>query len=213
MAKNRTIVYIDGENFLHRVEESLKESKLISKKEQILHFALRDLINTSLSDLIIDEIRYYGTKIRTYDIKDVKILEHAQTLVESQRRFKRDLSNQQIGFITAGSLRVREATCFKCKKTSLVFKEKGVDVRMAVDLVTEASKNITQVVVSSDSDLLPAIKQARVQGSIIIYAHHAEKPNYAMIKSSQETRVFTKQQIMRSYLSANKKFRKRATNE
>lgn len=207
MTKKRTIVYIDGENFLHRVEESLKSSKLIVKKEQILHFAMRDLLKASLYDLEPDEIRYYGTKIRTYDIKDGNILEHAQTMVESQRRLKRDLLNQGIEFIVAGSLRVREATCFKCKKTSLVFKEKGVDVRLAVDLITESSKATTQVIVSSDSDLLPAVRQARLHGSTIVYAHHAEKPNYALIKSSQETRVFTKNQIKQAYLTANRKTR------
>lgn len=210
--KKRTIVYIDGENFLHRIEETLKAAKVIAKKEQILHLAVRELLITSLSDLNPDEIRYYGTKIRTYDIKDIKVLERSQKMVESQRRFKRDLLNQDIEFIVAGSLRVREINCFQCKKTSLVFKEKGVDVRLAVDLITEASKNIIQVVVSSDSDLLPAIRQARAQGSVIIYAHHAEKPNYAMIKSSQETRVFTKNQIMRAYSTANNKPKKRDIN-
>jgi uncharacterized LabA/DUF88 family protein len=208
MVKNRTIVYIDGENLLHRVEESLKEYKLISKKEQILHFALRDLLKACLSDLEPDEIRYYSTKIRTSDIKDKNILEYAQIIVDSQRRFKRDLLNQDITFVVAGSLRVREAKCFQCKKTSLVFKEKGVDVRLAVDLITESAKGVTQVLVSSDSDLLPAVRQARLRGSTIIYAHHAEKPNYALIKSSQETRVFTKNQIKQAYEASNKKTRK-----
>lgn len=204
MAKRQAIVYIDGENFLHRVEDSLKEAKIIKRKEQIVAFALRDFLELILSEFKIREIRYYGTKIRTYDISDKYILEHAQAMVESQRRLKRNLINQNVQFIVSGSLRVREVKCYECKKRSLVFREKGVDVRLAIDLAAEASKTITQVVVSSDSDLLPALQQVKKCDGNLVYMHHAEKPNYAMIKSSHETRVFTKQQIIKAFKEANK---------
>lgn len=204
MSKKQAIVYIDGENFLHRVEDSLKEEKVIRKKEQIISFKLRSLLEPILSDFAIKEIRYYGTKIRTYDISNKHILEHAQIMVESQRRLKRNLTNQNIQFITSGSLRVRETNCSICKKKSLVFREKGVDVRLAVDLVAEAAKDITQIVISSDSDLLPALRHVKNRGGQLVYVHHSEKPNYAMIKSSHETRVFTKQQIVKAFKEANK---------
>ena len=116
MVKNRTIVYIDGENLLHRVEESLKEYKLISKKEQILHFALRDLLKACLSDLERDEIRYYSTKIRTSDIKDKNILEYAQIIVDSQRRFKRDLLNQDFVSVKLNVSSVKKLVLFLKKK-------------------------------------------------------------------------------------------------
>lgn len=204
MSKSKAIIYIDGENFLHRVEDSLKVEGIISKKEQITAFALKDFFKAALPDFKSVEIRYYGTKIRTYDITDKNILKHAQTMVESQRRLKRNFMNQGIDFIISGSLRLRETTCYKCKQRSFVFKEKGVDVRLAVDLVTESSPKLTQIVVSSDSDLLPAIKHIKDISENVVYVHHAEKPNYAMIKASKETRVFTKQQIIKAYKEANK---------
>ncbi len=209
MAGNRAIVYIDGENFIHRIEDALKAKKFIKKKEEITHFAVRELLKPILSEYKKLEIRYYGTKIRLHDISDPKVLEHAKVMVESQRRFKRNLLNQNIEFIVAGSLRVREVLCYKCKKMNLVFKEKGVDVRLAVDLVGEAKPKVTQVVVSSDSDLLPAIIVAKQQKSRIIYLHHAEQPNYAMIKASDEERVFTTRQIYDSYIAANRMKRKK----
>lgn len=198
----KVIVYIDGENFLHRIEDSLKAARIIKKKEEILHFQVRKLLEKSLSDFKIDEIRYYGTKIRTYDIKNKEFLAHAKNMVESQRRFKRDLINQDITFIVAGSLRARETNCFNCKKSSLVFKEKGVDVRLAVDLISESASDLVQVLVSSDSDLLPALKKSKSK-SRIIYLHHAEQPNYAMIKISHESRVFTRNQIVKAYTEVN----------
>ena len=203
MAKRSAIIYIDGENFLHRIEDTLKRRKLINKKEQILHFAVRELFSQIIEEFNVVEIRYYGTKIRTHGINDSSILAKAQGMIESQRRFKRDLLNQNIEFIVAGALRVREVSCHQCKKTSLVFKEKGVDVRMAVDIAIESSSSTDQIVVSSDSDLLPALKRAKQNKSRLVYVHHAEQPNYAMIKASDETRVFTANQIVNSYKLAN----------
>ncbi|MCR4335376.1 MAG: NYN domain-containing protein [archaeon] len=48
--------------------------------------------------------------------------------------------------------------------------EKGVDVRMAVDIVTHAYSNIydTAIIVSGDSDFVPAIKAAQDFGKKII---------------------------------------------
>lgn len=208
MARRQAIVYIDGENFLHRIEDSLKAQKVIQKKEQILHFAVQELLSPLTAEFNIAEVRYYGTKIRVANITDPQMRAHAQAMVESQRRFKRDLLNQKINFIVAGALRVRDTTCYKCKKTSPVFKEKGVDVRMAVDIVTEANEHTDQIIISSDSDLLPALKRATQQKSRIIYVHHAQLPNYAMIKASDESRVFTTRQIQAAYASANKAERK-----
>ena len=199
----KVIIYIDGENFLHRAEESLKVKRLIKKKEEIVSFKLRNLFENIFNDYKDVEIRYYGTKIRLRDIDDKNVLKHAQAMVESQRRLKRNLVNQNVKFIVAGSLRVRETICYKCKKPSLVFKEKGVDVRMAVDIVMESGNNIVQAVVSSDSDLLPALNLARKK-SRLIYVHHAERPNFAMIKSTQETRVFTANQLANAYKKVSK---------
>jgi len=197
---NRTIIYIDGENFLHRVEEILKDAKYISKKEDITQLNIVKLFKQLFPEYKSPEIRYYGTRVRIKDIVDKDILKHAKNIVESQRRLKRSLTNQGVEFIAAGSLRVRETHCRKCKKTTLVFKEKGVDVRLAVDFIEDARPGTKQIIVSSDSDLLPALKVARYsKKSKIIYVHHAEVPNYAMIKASNESRVFTPLQIKQIY--------------
>jgi uncharacterized LabA/DUF88 family protein len=197
---NRTIIYIDGENFLHRVAEILKDLKVISKKEDITYLNVVQLFQQLFPEYKNPQIRYYGTRVRVRGVTDEDILKHAQVIVESQRKLKRSLTNQGVIFIAAGSLRVREAHCQKCKKTTLVFKEKGVDVRLAVDLIEDARQGTNQIIVSSDSDLLPALKIARYsKKSKIIYVHHTELPNYAMIKASHESRVFTPLQIKQIY--------------
>lgn len=205
MKRANIIIYIDGENFLHRVEDILKSAKVIKEKTEITKLSIRQLLLQILPEYTNPEIRYYGTKIRLSDIDDKVVLKRAAEIAESQRRLKRDLTKQTIEFITAGSLRVREVHCRHCNKTTLVFKEKGVDVRMAVDIIEDAKPNAHQIIVSSDSDLLPAINVARyTKKSRITYIHHAEQPNYAMIKASNESRVFTNNQIKQFYIAANK---------
>ena len=46
----RQIVYIDGENFLHRVSEILKSKKLISSKLEITTFNFRGLFESVLDE-------------------------------------------------------------------------------------------------------------------------------------------------------------------
>ena len=205
MKRTKAILYIDGENFLHRVEEALRNAKKINEKTQITKLAIRHMVLQIVPEYKDIEIRYYGTKVRLADIDDKTVLKRAETIAESQRRLKRNLTNQSIDFVTAGSLRVREVHCRHCNKRTLVFKEKGVDVRMAVDIIEDAKSNVHQIIVSSDSDLLPAINVARyTKKARIMYVHHAEQPNYAMIKASHESRVYTNNQIMQAYATANK---------
>lgn len=203
MSDSRVIIYVDGENFLHRVEEVLKDSKIIKEKTQIINFSLRKLLRQVIPEYSKPEIRYYGTRVHISGLKESKVLERAEAIAESQRRLKRDLTNQNITFITAGSLRVRDTSCRNCGKTTQVFKEKGVDVRMAVDIIEDASSTTHQIILSSDSDLLPAIRVARKsKNSRITYVHYAEQPNYALIKASQESRVYTNNQVKRLFNAA-----------
>jgi uncharacterized LabA/DUF88 family protein len=205
MNKPKVIIYIDGENFLHRVEDVLRDAKKIKDKSEITKLAVRSLLVEIFPEYSELEIRYYGTKVRIADIEDASILKRAETIAESQRRLKRDLTNQKIDFIISGSLRVRETKCRKCNNTTLVFKEKGVDVRMAVDIIQDANPVTHQIIVSSDSDLLPAINVARHKNkSRLTYVHHAEQANYAMIKATNESRVFTANQILKAYKPSGK---------
>lgn len=200
MSKNKkAIVYIDGENFLHRAEDSLKLAKKINNKLEIINIDIKSILEDTLADYKSLEIKYYGTKIRVGNIEDKEILKHAEQIIESQRRFKRNLERQGIKFITSGSLRVREAKCRKCHKKTLIFKEKGVDVRIAVDLIQEAGHSHDQIIVSSDSDLLPAVSAVKKKGAHICYVYYSPMPNYAMIKVSDESRVYTDSQIEANY--------------
>jgi len=59
------------------------------------------------------------------------------------------------------------------------FHEKGVDVKIAVDMLIGAYENYydTAILVSSDTDLIPAIKQIKFLGKKIEYIGFSHSPD------------------------------------
>lgn len=71
-------------------------------------------------------------------------------------------------------------------KNKSVFHEKGVDVHIAADLLRGAYKNFydTAILVSSDTDLIPAIRYMREEGKKLEYVGFNHQPSYGLIKYS-----------------------------
>jgi uncharacterized LabA/DUF88 family protein len=82
--------------------------------------------------------------------------------------------------------------------------EKGVDVGLAVDIVTLSEKGSKIFVVSSDTDLIPAIKRARQRGITVIYVAFPGEVISSLKKLSNKTVVLDSQVIKRAYKEVNK---------
>lgn len=56
-------------------------------------------------------------------------------------------------------------------KTDGIYQEKGVDVRISLNILKGALKNSYDecYIISSDTDIIPAIKDAKIEGKSIIY--------------------------------------------
>ena len=82
-------------------------------------------------------------------------------------------------------------------KNDGVFHEKGVDVKIAVDLLVGAYENLydTAILISSDTDLIPAIQKVKQLGKEVEYIGFSHKPSYGLIKNASETRLLTKNEI------------------
>ena len=203
MKSNRNIVYIDGENLIHQVLDVLKEDKLLSDRSELISFDLRGLLVSALEDLgKIDEIRYYGTRLREYR-DNAEVLARSQKKIKWSARWTNLLKAQHIEFIKSGSLKLKDATaCQQCKQVNQVFQEKGVDVRIATDLVFEVlSGKVGRIIlVSSDADLLPALERIRGRGVEIIYLTHESRITRTIARLSDKTRTFTSSQVKKSYL-------------
>jgi len=78
------------------------------------------------------------------------------------------------------------------------YHEKGVDVLMAVDLLVGAYENLydTAILVSSDTDLLPAILKIRQMKKKVEYVGFSPKPSYGLISCSDIRRLFSREDIL-----------------
>lgn len=78
-------------------------------------------------------------------------------------------------------------------KTDGVYHEKGVDVLMAVDLLAGAHEDVydTAILVSSDTDLIPALAKVHSRGKRVEYVGFSHKPSYGLITHSDIRRLLT----------------------
>ena len=78
------------------------------------------------------------------------------------------------------------------------YHEKGVDVQIAVDIVRGAIKNEYDIcyLISSDTDLLPAIKTAREERKKIIYVAFENSISRALLKNCSSYIVVKKKDLV-----------------
>lgn len=194
--QKKSIVYIDGENFIHRAIELLEKPNKQGRKD-LIGLNLVDFVSTLVSADETLEIRYYTTRVR-YTAVPTNSHSKLSDIVNFNSKWLSRLGSQGVNIIRAGILRSRETEpCPKCGKILQYFVEKGVDVKLAIDLVVDSQKTSTEslYIISSDLDLLPAINFARHQKKEVIYIASTTAVNRAMVASTSRTLTFTKKDI------------------
>ncbi len=192
----QSVVYIDGENFIHRAIELLGKSKKQGRK---------DIIGLNLVDFVrkivrVDErleIRYYTTRVR-FSAVPKKSHDKLDDIVSFNSKWLSRIGSQGVSIVRAGILRSRETDpCPKCGKVLQYFVEKGVDVRIAVDMVTDSKNpNIESMyLLSSDLDLLPAVGLVKNNKKRVTYIASTIAVNRAMVASTSQTLTFTKRDL------------------
>ena len=78
------------------------------------------------------------------------------------------------------------------------FHEKGVDVKIAVDILSGSYENLCDAVllVSSDTDLIPAIHKAKLLKKTIEYIGFSHRPSFAMQKHCGFTRLLSPDDLL-----------------
>ena len=144
---NKNLVIIDGSNFYHKAKKLAPHIHLSS-------FNYRKLAET-LTGSKENSIEYCVGEIKR----------------ERDNEKSRKMYNGQMGLFN--TLRLQTVVIKKgfMMKIQDIYHEKGVDVRIATDIVRGALKDEydTCYVISSDSDILPAIEAAMDAGKKIIY--------------------------------------------
>ena len=187
----RRIILIDGENFLHglRILASAPDSPVA--REQFLDFPFKQLLDEVLGDSEKAQVLYFGAKLRKYEqTPELKL--KTERIVSLQSRFSNSLQREGINFIKVGYLRARETElCSKCGHQEWTLIEKGVDVGLTVRMLAEASPETEIVLISSDTDLLPAVRASKQKGATITFIGYEDRPILSLIDLASKHRVIT----------------------
>ncbi len=165
----KTVLLIDGENFKGKARDALSKKNIAWNE-----FNFKGLFDLVLEDYKVEKVIFYFAKIKFHK----KTKEKSQKLIENQRLLKNHLEKQGFEVVLSGRVRGQEEEGLFGKRI-LVFKEKGVDVKIGVDMVSFAcDKKFGQIILgSSDSDLQPAIDESKRRGIKIVYLGFEENPN------------------------------------
>ncbi len=179
-----TILFIDGRNFISKIESVLNPEKKEGKEVNFSIYNFRGLLNRVLAGISIDKKIFYIGRLAKHE----KTKEKSAELIQKQRELKKHLEGQGFEVIYAGRVRGHEESCPKGHKF-LTFKEKGVDVRIAVDMITLAHNKKLKVAIigSSDSDLQPAIKELKDEEVEQIYLGFEISPNKGLTYTTNRT--------------------------
>lgn len=183
----KTILLIDGENFKAKIKSVFWSEGI---NDMVWHkYDFKGLFDKVLEGIDIDEVRFYFAHIKNHP----KSQEKSKQLIEEQRLLKTHLEDSGFNVVMAGNVMGNVN-----KDGVLVFKEKGVDVRIGVDMVVMAcDKKVNLIILgSSDSDLQPAIKEVSVRGVECIYFGFEMQPNKGMTYTTARTILIRNSEIV-----------------
>lgn len=186
----KTVLFIDGENFIHKLEDALIKNGIHKSKIELGSYDFHKLFTNLLKKYHVSRKIYYAAKLHNYPDTRKK----SEELIKLQRKLRNNLINQKFEFVIAGNVRGQKVD----NKT--IFREKGVDVKIAVDLVAMAcDKKISMAVVcSSDSDLQPAIAELRKRKIKVIYVGFETSPNKGLIYTTNKTILLRNPEIIKA---------------
>ena len=190
----KTVLFIDGENFIYKLEKALKEERIDKHKIELALVNLNELFKEPLKGFNISRKIFYNARLHFH--KDTP--RKSEELIKLQRKLRNILINQGYEFIIAGNVRAQRLN------GKVVFREKGVDVKIAVDLVSMAcdKKLDTAILCSSDSDLQPAIAELRKRKVEVVYLGFETNPNKGLVYTTNKTILLRNPEILNAYKKA-----------
>ena len=173
-SNKRVAVYIDGSNLYHKLKDLAVENTL--------DFNYRALSDYLARGRKVVSYRYYIGVVRakTGNVKANKMR------MEQQKLFS-NLEKQ--GFcIKQGYL----------MENGGKFHEKGVDVKIAIDMLIGAYDNLYDVaiLISSDTDLILAIKHVKYLKKEIEYIGFSHRPSFGLQKNVSLSRLLIKDDLL-----------------
>ena len=185
---SNTILFIDGENFLNKLEDVLEEKGIPKDGIDLATVDFNKLFNKPLKGFKVSRKIFYTARLHSHPETRIK----SDKLIKLQRKLRNSLISQGFEFVVSGNVRGQKVG------NKIIFKEKGVDVRIAVDLVSMAcDKELNKAILcSSDSDLQPAIKELRDRNVEVVYLGFELNPNKGLSFTTNRTILFRNADII-----------------
>lgn len=207
MTQRRVCIFFDGANFNYLVLKKLRIS--------LAHFDFCGFVNSLVvGDNILQRKYYLGTVSKKHEsILGVSVDEqvaHLNTLDQSgfvvfastlrHRLMRLEIDERVRNFLYLQSLGLHTIKFHQLR-------EKGIDVKIATDLLVGAYKNEFDeaIIVSSDTDLIPAIMAARKEfKKVVTYigfsvvdpaGHDHTVPTRALMYSCDQYKILTAAQV------------------
>jgi len=170
--KERVAVYIDGSNFYGY----LKDQEINFPKGS--KFDFKEFVDFLVGDKreLVSK-RYYTGVFRNLDGS-----EKSKNLVSGQQKFFTNI--QKDGFVIKRG---------RIMPLGNLYKEKGTDVKISVDLIIGAVDNLydTAILISSDTDLIPAIRYIKYKKKRVEYVGFAHSPSLGIQKYADSSMLLS----------------------
>ena len=179
----RIIIFIDGSNFYHQ----LKQLGGNVEKIPLLNFRLADFGKWLCNDNEIVKIRYYIGAVRRQ-----KNNEKSEKMYADQQRLFFKLQRQNVKIVLGQLIQHRDKT----------FHEKGVDVRLAIEMIRLARQDKYDVayLISSDTDLVAAVEEVLSFGKKVKYIGAPNSQSFGLSKAASDYLILRPEDI-RPFLS------------
>lgn len=175
---SRAFVFIDGSNFYFKLKELVSR---IEGKFSLLEFLYYGFAEWLVQPNSLIEVHYYIASLKRQGN------EKSEQMYADQQKLLRKL--QQYGIhLSFGQL---------IRHPDHAFHEKGVDVRLAVEMIRFARENRYDIgyLVSSDTDLVPAIEEVQSFGKKVQYVGIAKGQSFGLTKVSNDVRLLRPEDI------------------
>ena len=160
--EEKVSIYIDGSNFY----KYLKDKEVNFPKGIKFDFI-------KFVDFLVRERKCVSKRYYIGIARNIDNTEKSRQIVSGQQKFLSEIENE--GFIIKRSRVMYDENRIR---------EKGTDVKIAVDLIVGAIEDIydTAILVSSDTDLIPAIKYIKYQKKKLEYVGFSHVPSLGIQK-------------------------------
>jgi uncharacterized LabA/DUF88 family protein len=183
---SRAVAYVDGSNWYFKLKKLLESEQITP----MVDFDLRAFLEETISPDELTGIRYYIGKIRR-----VRGDEKSERLYAKQQQLISFLQHQNI-LVQYGHL-----ITYPDGKHH----EKGVDVLLSVEMIKGALEDEynTAYLLSSDTDLVPAVKECQKLGKEIVYVGSSvHGQSFGLTKVCDKTILLQTKDVLQ-YVSQN----------